>query len=112
MRKILTIILSLLIFCGCSRQITINFMVKDQIAFSVSGKSPIILNEQNFQIDDEMINLYDWIDEKGTPIDFSQPFKKDTTIYSNATFNYYIFFNFLIHLESYKSLFNSLFLEI
>ena len=79
-------------FCGCSRQITINFMVKDQIAFSVTGKSPIILNEQNFQIDDEMINLYDWIDEKGTPIDFSQPFKKDTTIYSNATFNYYIYF--------------------
>ena len=92
MRKILTLILSLLVFCGCSRQITINFMVKDQIAFSVTGKSPIILNEQNFQIDDEMINLYDWVDEKGTPIDFSQPFKKDTTIYSNATFNYYIYF--------------------
>ena len=54
MRKILTLILSLLVFCGCSRQITINFMVKDQIAFSVSGKSPIILNEQDFQIDDEI----------------------------------------------------------
>ncbi|MGN1399613.1 MAG: InlB B-repeat-containing protein [Erysipelotrichaceae bacterium] len=92
MKKILIALLSLLLLTACSKEITINFMIKGQTAFTVSGKSPITLNEEDFQITDEMVNLYAWLDQNGNPIDFSQPFKKNTTIYGDATFNYYIYF--------------------
>ncbi len=92
MKKILILILSLslLLLSGCSKTIYITFMVGDQTAFQVEGKSPVTLNESDFVIDEELVKVTKWLDEEGNEVDFSKPFKKDTTVYGDATYYYIV----------------------
>ena len=92
MKKTLLLILSLslLLLSGCSKTIKINFMVGDQVAFQVEGKSPVTLNKNDFIIDEELIKVDKWLDEDGKQVDFSKPFEKDTTLYGDATYYYIV----------------------
>ena len=92
MKKTLLLILSLslLLLSGCSKTIKINFMVGDQVAFQVEGKSPVTLNKNDFIIDEKLIKVDKWLDEDGKQVDFSKPFEKDTTLYGDATYYYIV----------------------